>query len=193
MNTVIFDIGNVLVEYDWEGYLKEIGFSGEILKKVAEAVFLSPQWQLADEGIVTPQNWISAFEKNAPGYEKEIRKVYETLGGCIRSYDETPDLIRHFREKGCKCYYLSNYSEYLLWQTKEKLSFLEEFDGGVFSYEEKCLKPQEKIYRILLTRYSIKAEDALFLDDRPENVEAARRLGMQGMLCTREAVRTLLV
>ena len=192
MNTVIFDIGKVLVEYDWKIYLEELHFSEDAVRAVADAVFLSPEWQKADEGIVTPENWLSVFQKNAPGYEKEIEKVYQTLEGCITSYEETPALIQHFRRKGWRIFYLSNYSEYLYQKTQDKLSFLRDFDGGVFSFQEKCLKPEEKIYRILLKRYSIKPEDALFLDDRPENIEAARRLGMQGIVCTREAVHRLL-
>lgn len=53
------------------------------------------------------------------------------------------------------------------------------FDTVVFSAEEKCRKPEEKIYRIALGRLGLAPEEAMFFDDFPENIEAARRIGIQ--------------
>ncbi len=55
----------------------------------------------------------------------------------------------------------------------------ETFDTAVFSGDEKCRKPEEKIYRIALARLGVAPEEAMFFDDFPENVEAARRIGIQ--------------
>lgn len=76
--------------------------------------------------------------------------------------------------------------------TKEELGFINSFDGGVFSYKEKCIKPEEKIYKTLLTRYNIKPENAIFFDDRPENVEAAKMLGIQAVVFTPEVAEEYL-
>lgn len=192
MKAVIFDLGNVLVKYDWEGYLRGFGFEEDTYQKAARAMFLNKTWVQGDEGIYNEETWLQAFIENAPECENEIRKVYETLGGCIYRFDYTMELIRHFREEGYQIYYLSNYSEYLRKASGDSLSFIEEFDGGVFSYEEKCLKPDEKIYKILLERYKIDPADALFLDDREENIEAARKLGMSGIVWTPECVKEFL-
>ena len=62
------------------------------------------------------------------------------------------------------------------------MGFLQEFDGGIFSYEVQSIKPEEKIYRLLLERYRIRPERAVFFDDRPVNVEAAARLGIRGVV-----------
>lgn len=64
--------------------------------------------------------------------------------------------------------------------------------GGVFSYEEKCIKPEEKIYKILLERYDIKPEDALFYDDRDENTAKARELGICGITWVPGMEKTIL-
>lgn len=192
MKAVVFDLGNVLVKYDWEGFLKSFGFDEETYRKAASAMFLNKAWTQGDEGIYNEETWLQAFIANAPECEAEIRSVYETLGGCISRFDYTMDLIQHFRNEGYQVYYLSNYSEYLRKASADSLSFIEEFDGGVFSYEEKCLKPDEKIYKILLERYKIHPADALFLDDRAENVEAAKRLGMGGIVWTPECAADFL-
>ena len=57
-------------------------------------------------------------------------------------------------------------------------------DGIVVSGHEKISKPDERIYRLLLDRYGLKAEESVFIDDRPANIEAARRVGMQGIVYT---------
>lgn len=192
MKAVIFDLGNVLVKYDWEGFLKSFGFAEETFWKVAHAMFLNKTWEQGDEGLYNEETWLPAFIANAPECEAEIRKVYAKLGGCIYRFDYTMALIQHFRDEGYQVYYLSNYSEYLKDASWESLSFLEEFDGGVFSYKEKCLKPGAEIYKILLERYEIRPEDALFLDDRAENIEAAKKLGMNGIVWTPECAADFL-
>ena len=101
-------------------------------------------------------------------------------------------MIAYFREKGFKIYYLSNYSEDLYHKTKNELAFIESFDGGVFSYQEKCIKPDKRLYEILLDRYQIVPEQALFLDDRKENIDAARALGIQGEVFTEDLWKQIL-
>lgn len=191
INTVIFDLGNVLVKYDWENFLKSFGFEEHTYRAVADAVFLSDVWQWGDAGL-SPEEELRLFIEQAPEFEKEIRMVHEKLAGCISKYEYTDHLIAYYREKGFKIYYLSNYSEDLYNKTKEELSFIESFDGGVFSYEEKCIKPDEKLYQILLERYEIIPETALFLDDREENIEAAKWLGIQGKVFTEDFLNKIL-
>ncbi len=190
-DTVIFDLGNVLVEYDWKSCLASFGFDKETYEVIANAVFLNEDWEKGDAG-ASPDEWLALFIENAPEYEKEIRRVYEELEGCIKSYIYTPNLIKYFRDKGYRIFYLSNYSEYLYEKTKDKLSFIETFDGGIFSYKEKCIKPNRAIYQILLERYDITAEKALFFDDRPDNIAQACELGIQGILFTTETVNKIL-
>lgn len=190
-NIVIFDLGNVLVRYDWETFLSSFQFDETTYQAVANAIFLSDVWQQGDAGL-PPEEKLRLHMEEAPGYENEIRMVYEKLGGCITKYEYTDRLIQFFREKGYRIYYLSNYSEDLYYKTKEELSFIETFDGGVFSYIEKCIKPDKKIYQILLERYGIIPEQALFLDDREENIKAARELGIQGEVFTEELLNKIL-
>ena len=57
-------------------------------------------------------------------------------------------------------------------------------DGGVFSYQEHVIKPDERIYQILLERYALLPEETLFLDDNAENIAAAQKLGIHGIVFT---------
>lgn len=187
-NTVVFDLGKVLVQYDWESYLSSFQFDEETYHIVANAMFLNEDWEAGDRG-ASPEEWLELFIDNAPEYEEEIREVYENLDECIYPFDYTLEWIEYFEERGYRIFYLSNYSEGLYEMTQDKLSFIEAFDGGVFSYQEKCIKPDKRIYEILLERYQIIPEETLFFDDRKENIETAIKLGMQGVLFTPEIVK----
>ena len=79
IDTVIFDLGKVLVEYDWESYLKQFCFDEKTFQVLADAIFLSEAWILGDQGAVTPEEWLQCFLQNAPHNEKEVRQVFEGL------------------------------------------------------------------------------------------------------------------
>ena len=183
-DTVIFDLGNVLVMYDWKNCLQKFGYAPDVYEAVAKAVFLSPTWQEGDRGTYGKEDWCDAFVKNAPKYEKEIREVYRHLGETILSTDYTDALIRYFKEKGYALYYLSNYSEEVFEQSKDTLKFLNEFDGGVFSWQAKQMKPDPSIYQTLLRKYKLAPERSLFFDDLQANVDAACREGIHGIVFT---------
>lgn len=192
LNTVIFDLGKVLIGYNWEEYLKAFGFSDEVYDAVAKAVFLSETWQLGDAGVYDETTWLPAFIANAPMYEREIRAVYERVEDCISVMPYTEEWIQYFKKRNFRIYYLSNYSKGLYKKTQDKLSFINEFDGGVFSFEEKCVKPCENIYKCLFSRYDIEPERAIFFDDLSKNIETAKKLGMSGVVFTPEVAKTML-
>ena len=182
MKTVIFDIGMVLVDYAWEAFLELFSYDDETKVALAEAIFLSDDWQFGDHGKYTPDEWVEAFVENAPGYEEEIRVVCKQIGECIHVYPYTTAWIAYYRKLGYQIFYLSNYSNGLYEKTKEKLSFLKTFDGGIFSFAEKCYKPQKEIYKRLLNRYNIEPKETIFFDDNEDNVLAARELGIEAIL-----------
>lgn len=184
IDTVIFDLGQVLLKYDWESYLASFSYDEETYQAVADAMFLNEDWERGDEGLVTEEEWEALFIENAPAYEQVIREVFSGIRQTISPLDYTEKWVQFFKEKGFRLYYLSNYSEKLHRETKKYMDFLEPFDGGIFSYKEKCIKPDSRIYEILLKRYQIRPERSVFFDDRKKNVDAARRLGIKGVVFT---------
>ena len=179
---VIFDLGKVLLGYDWQPYLRSLGYDAQTERILADAVFLNEDWERGDRGGLTAEEWEQLFIENAPAYEEEIRRVYSGLSHTIYPLPYTDRLVRLLKGQGLKLYYLSNYSAHLHRETSHMMGFLQEFDGGIFSYEVQSIKPEEKIYRLLLERYRIRPERAVFFDDRPVNVEAAARLGIRGVV-----------
>lgn len=179
---VVFDIGNVLVAFAREEYLKSLGFDEETYEHVANAMFRNEDWYAGDLGLVTTKQWLELFIENDPAYESQIRYTFENFGRAIVPYKYTKPWTTLLKQRKKKIYFLSNYSEEMFCQSKEQLDFLGYFDGGLLSWEEKCMKPDDQIYKILLKRYHLKPEKCVFFDDRMENVEGARRAGMKAFL-----------
>lgn len=182
IDTAIFDIGNVLIDFAWESYMKSLDFDAVTYEHVADAMFRNEDWDQGDLGQITTEEWLNLFIENDPEYEDEIRKTFSGFGASIIPYGFLEEWFACFRKHGIKLYFLSNYSKEMYRQSKERLSFLDGFDGGIFSWREKCMKPDAKIYQLLLERYKINPEKALFFDDREENVNAFEAFGIHGVV-----------
>lgn len=188
IEAVIFDIGNVLVDFCWEEYLESFGFSKEIAKRVAKATVLSRAWDEFDRGGKEEEELIDAFVKNDPEIETEIRQICEDVHDMLRKRDYAIPWIQELKEKGLKVYYLSNFSKKAERECAHTLDFIPYTDGGILSYAEKIIKPDPKIYQLLIDRYGLVPEKCVFLDDKEENCQGAERSGIHAIrFTTKEA------
>ena len=182
IRNIIFDVGKVLVSYEPEEYMKRLGFSEEKRKRINEAMFENPLWDESDQGLRTTEELLKAFTANAPDLADEIRTVHRAVGGTVELCPYALEWIQDLKEKGYHIYILSNYSENMFNQTQEKLKFLPMADGAVFSYAIKLLKPDAAIYDYICETYHLRPEESVFIDDRSENIEAAEKKGIHGIL-----------
>ena len=181
VKNIIFDVGQVLVKYDWEGYLKGFGFPEEEYKTLSEKVFLSDIWNERDKGELSEEEYVEKFVAAVPQYEDDVREVmkrsYETISPM--EYSET--WTKYLKSQGYRLYVLSNYCEYVLEHTRSMMPFLKYMDGVVFSCDVNQIKPEPDIYKTVLGRYDLEPSETVFLDDREENCEAARKLGIHAI------------
>ena len=182
IKNIIFDVGKVLVEYDPDGMMKKLGFDEETLQTVNQAVFQNELWNESDRGVLSPEELLEAFIANNPAYEKEIRQVIDAVGDTISLMPYAVEWVKELKERGYHLYILSNYAEYTYEKTSHKMEFLPYMDGVVFSYRCKLIKPEKEIYEYICKTYELKPEESVFLDDRKDNVEAARNMGMHGIV-----------
>ena len=183
MENIIFDVGQVLVSYDWESYLKAFHFSAEEEKLIAEKVFKSQIWNERDRGLFPEEEYRKRFIAELPAeYEADVKRVIEESGKTIGIKDYAETWTSYLKSQGYHLYILSNYSQFMLDQTRPgKMPFLKNMDGVIFSCEVQQIKPEADIYETLLSRFGLKPEESVFLDDRPENCEAARKLGIHAI------------
>lgn len=185
ISNIIFDIGNVLASFRWAELFKDLGFTGEVFDRIAAATVLHPtMWNEFDRSLMSDEEIIGRCIERAPEYEKEIRMMFSKTELLVEEYAGSYAWIKGLKEQGYRVYLLSNYGKTSFEAAKAhgRLSFLPLVDGGVISYEVQSVKPEPGIYRALLEKYRLKAEECVFLDDREENIQAAKTLGFHGIV-----------
>ena len=182
IRTIVFDIGNVLVDYCWRDHIRGMGYEGETAERIGRAMMQSPVWNELDRGVWTDEELLAGFIANDPGMEEQIRRVFSDLSTLVRERSGSSSWVRSLKAEGYRVYYLSNFSGRVKREAADQLSFLNEMDGGIMSYAVRMIKPDPGIYRKLFDRYGIAAEESVFLDDSPANVETAEKLRMHGIL-----------
>ncbi|MCM1162494.1 MAG: HAD family phosphatase [Roseburia sp.] len=194
ITTIIFDIGNVLVDFNWKEYIASFGFSEEVQEKLAKATMLSREWDEFDRGVLEIEDIIQKFIQNDSTMEKEIRMICENVHDMLGRRDYAIPWIQDLKKKGYGVYYLSNFSQKAEAECAHTLDFLPYMDGGILSYQEKCIKPEPEIYQILINRYHLIPEQCVFMDDKPVNCEGAKKAGMHTIVFTtkEEAEKELL-
>ena len=98
--------------------------------------------------------------------------------------DEVPgmrDLIGELKSKGYGIFGLTNWSMETFPQARNHFKILQMIDRYVVSGSEHLVKPDTRLFQVLLDRYSLRAEDCTFVDDNPDNVQAACGMGMHGI------------
>ena len=137
IRNIIFDVGKVLVSYEPDAYMQRLGISKENQKKINEAMFQNKLWDTSDQGLGTPDEFLQKFIAGAPELADEITKIHKTVGNTVELFPYAMEWILDLKARGYHVYILSNYSENMLDQTKDKLKFLPLMDGVVFSYKIK--------------------------------------------------------
>ena len=182
INTIIFDLGNVLV--DWSP-MHVFGnyFESEEKRNYFFENICTPDWnEQQDEGRSIVEATLELIEKY-PDWEQPIRDFYgrwtEMLKGPIHG---TVEIFRQLKDGGkYKIYALTNWQAGLFDIALVRYNFLHWFDGRVVSGEEKMRKPFPQFYQKLLDRYHVKPGEALFIDDSLRNVKAAQELGIKSI------------
>lgn len=197
IKNLVFDIGNVLAAFDWDGYLHQLFKDEETVNAVYAAIVKSNLWLKLNKNIVPEEQ---VFEEMRDYDYKHRREILQALGQLelmIKPYAYTIPWLKELKAQGFNIYYLSNYSPLLQRVAKEALEFILYTDGGVMSCDIHFVKPDRAMYSAICHIYKLEPAETLFIDDTSANVEAALNYGMQGLLfkdyaTTREELAQLL-
>ncbi|VMA66557.1 hydrolase [Streptococcus pneumoniae] len=178
---IIFDLGNVLIEWNKEKILSKICKNDLEYNLFNKFVFQSNLWIDLDNGKISLEFLENQLiDEMGHQYQDQIHELVWNWFNYVDLYDEVYELIKQLKKKNFQIYVLSNTSSIfhiLLDSVLSKVSFV--LDGYVISCEVKMMKPQKEIYLSLVNKYQLDIKDCIFLDDLEENVEAARTLGIK--------------
>jgi 2-haloacid dehalogenase len=182
IDTLVFDLGGVLIDWNPE-YLYNKIFPNEEERRWFLSTICTPVWNEEQDGGRSLAEGTEQLVLQYPEHEASIRAYYdrwqEMLGGPIH---ETVEIFRELKFKTrLKLYALTNWSAETFPVALELYDFLHWFDGRLVSGEEKVRKPFPVIYQLLIERFGIQPERAIYVDDNIRNVLPARELGFVGI------------
>ncbi|MEG0367797.1 MAG: HAD family phosphatase [Coprobacillus sp.] len=180
MKNIIFDIGNVLLEFQPEEYLRKY-YTQQHIEDLMTIIFASDEWVELDMGTMMIKDVIESLSSKYPEYSNDIIFVLENWTDMMVPLQDNVDIAYQLKDKGYSLYLLSNFHTEAIEAMFNKYDFFHIFDGRVISAHENVVKPDEQIYQILLDRYNLNAEESVFIDDSLANINACQRLGITGI------------
>jgi len=177
IRSIVFDIGSVLVSFNYSDFLRELGYSEKIRQELDVIPEGSAFWARMDRGLETEREALGNYLELVPTYKKEAEYAFMNMAYYMEEIRETSAFLRSAKEEGYRVYYLSNYPRRNWEIINRRFPFFRLFNGGVVSYEVCQVKPEPAIFHTLMQRCDLRPEETLFIDDREKNTAAARSLG----------------
>ncbi len=182
IKNVIFDLGNVLLSFDPQGYLRTKIDNESKVQELYNEIFLSEEWPMLDRGTVTEQDAIERIAQRSQGNQELIKLCMANWHDILIPMEENIRVLKDIKANGYKTFILSNFHSLAYEKVTNRYDFFKLFDGGIISYRENLLKPEKAIYNTLAERYGIKPSESIFVDDTRVNIEGAREVGFETIL-----------
>ena len=197
MNTapvIIFDLGKVLVDFDYSIAAKKVA-ARSAKSPVDLHAFLGSSPLLIDyeSGRLTRRAFYEQI-RDAIGFQGDVVEFGSYFADIFSAMPGTIALHAELRQRGYKTYIFSNTNDLAIEHVRRNFPFFAHFDGYIFSYEVHGLKPQPEIYAAMEAMTGRRGADLIYLDDRPENIATGTARGWRAILHqTPEQTRQALV
>jgi putative hydrolase of the HAD superfamily len=194
---VVFDFGAVLftwrpIEIVSEAFPAHATTPAEA-RQLAHAMFSHEDWQDYDRGLLELDVVVERLSKRLQLDHSEVHTLVKNIGDCLVPMSETVAVLQSLKTKrqindGVRgLYFLSNMPRPYARELEQKHTFLQDFDGGLFSGDVRLSKPSPEIYQLLQSRYQLEPQRTVFIDDMQANVDAAKEHGWKGIQFTSAA------
>ena len=179
---VVFDLGKVLVDFDYSIAARRIAARGKItLGEIARYINQSPLFVQYELGRVTTEQFYQEIEA-VTGFRSDLTEFSDCFADIFVAIEPMVQLQAELRQKGLPTYVFSNTNELAAEHIRRNFPFYRSFDGYILSYEHGAMKPDAKLYEVVECESGRRKAEILYLDDRPENVAAGAARGWQVIL-----------
>lgn len=182
IRNIIFDLGNVIIKYNQEQIINNFTKKEEEIKYIYNEIFHAPEWELMDLGNITNDEAIEVINKrNEFKYQKLTENFLHEWYKKQAINRKIVEIAKILKKNGYKLFVLSNMAN-LTYEYFKNDEFFSLCTGIIISAHEHLIKPDERVFRLLLDRYKLNAEECLFIDDDPsgENYKTANKMGIKG-------------
>lgn len=179
VHNVIFDLGGVLLEWNPDDILSRFQPDANLRRRLRAALFGHADWHLFDRGGLSESELLDRMESRIGHSRPELLAIVDAVREALIEKPDTVRLIRSLHRRGIALYCLSNMPSSIYAHLRRRHAFWDVFRGIVISGEVRMVKPEPEVFAHLLERFDLRAEESVFIDDLPANIEAAKRLGLQ--------------
>ncbi|GEK88361.1 putative hydrolase of the HAD superfamily [Alkalibacterium putridalgicola] len=180
IKNVVFDMGNVLINYAPEEFIQSFTTNTEHQKLLLDEIFYADLWQQFDRGTLTKEELVEKASENLPDeLHPSVRDILETWYEKMTPITEMKDILKRLKANGYDLYLFSNVSQDFH-KFKQIIPGLGYFDGLFLSSDWKGLKPEIELYQNFFIHFDLDPSECFFVDDLRVNIEGASALGMQG-------------
>lgn len=184
IKNLIFDFGKVLVDYDFEAFFRRYITDEERCRAFTPILHNEEVQRMFDREEHSFDEIIEEIICQHREFEQEIRYFATHYPEIVTNEVEgMRDLLTRLKGEGYGLYGLTNWCS-KVYLTMAQFEIFDLLDGYIISSEEKVIKPEAEIYQRLFEKFGLKPEECLFADDRAENIEGGRRVGMEGIVFT---------
>ena len=180
IKNIVLDMGNVLLDFNPGAVLDRFCSSDEEKEVIRKELFEGPEWEMGDKGEIRDRDRFDLVKERVPErFHKALRDCADKWDICMIPLPGAREFCEYVRSHGYKIFVLSNASD-LFYEYFPRFLPLDFFDGVFVSSDHLMLKPDPVIYETFLSKYGLKADECLFIDDRNENVSGAKIVGFNG-------------
>ena len=178
IKNIVLDMGNVLLDFNPEFVMNTFCSSEEEKDVIRRELFNGPEWALGDRGDFSDEDRFGLVKVRVPEkYHEALKKCADNWDICMDPLDGAREFCELVKSKGYGIYVLSNASD-LFYEYFPRFLPLDFFNGVFVSSDYHMLKPDLEIYETFLKKYGLNAEECLFIDDRKDNIEGAKKAGL---------------
>ncbi len=179
---VVFDLGGVLLDWNPRHLYRKVFVGDDAAMEHFLTHVCHGDWNLAQDA---GRDFDEAVAALMPEHEDKLPQILawrDRFGEMIPdALHDTVAVAADLRARGVPLYALTNWSHETFPSQRRRFGFMDWFEGIVVSGQEKVIKPDPRIFRVLLDRHGLRAEETVFIDDNPKNAQAATSLGMHGL------------
>src|SRR6056297_1035801 len=179
IDNIVFDLGNVLLDFTPENIINDYVFDDSKREEIYDNIFNSEEWIMLDRGTISKKEAISKFIDRQTKNKKEILTIMNNWISYLKPINQNILVLKELYKKNINLYILSNFHKEAFLKVKSKYGFFDYFNGKVISYQVKTIKPEDKIYKLLLSKYNLDSQNTLFIDDSLKNIEIAQELNFK--------------
>lgn len=179
---VVFDLGKVLVDFDYSIAGRRIAAQGKMtLLQIAAFINQSPLFVEYELGHVTTQQFYDEIRK-VTGFRGDLAEFSSCFADIFTEIEPMVRLQAELQQRGTPAYVFSNTNELAAEHIRRSFPFYSRFDGYILSYEHGAMKPNARLYEVVERQSGRRDAEILYLDDRPENIAAGAARGWQVIL-----------